>query len=734
MTMGERQQTARGARRRIEELRRAIQEHRELYYNEGRPRIEDTEYDLLEKELEALETAWPEEAEGETPTARVGSDRAEGFETIEHPAPMLSIGNTYSAEELREFDERVRRFGGLDADAPLEYVVELKIDGVAIALMYRDGRLEYAATRGDGVRGDVVTENVRTIESIPDAIGGPAPPEGRFEARGEVYLTRKDFEAINRRQEADFERRLKATTDAKRRDELEKRGPDIYANPRNLTAGTLKQLDSAVVAERPLSVCFYAVGAVDGVLPATHWEFLKELERLGLPTNPQRWLCKNVDDILKIIEEWETSRRELPYDTDGLVIKVNDLALRKRLGATAKSPRWLVAYKFSAEQAQTTLESIELQVGRTGAVTPVANLKPVLLAGTTVKRATLHNADEIERKDIRVGDQVVIEKGGDIIPKVLRVVDSVRTGKERRFVFPEQCPVCGGKLHRSEEEVAHRCVNAACPAQVKGRILHYAGRKAMDIDGLGDKIVDELVEGGHVKNIADLYELTLDRMAAILENQRAKARGKEDADEESGKGKKSKETPTKAAENLITGIDAARGRPLARLIFGLGIRFVGETAGRLLARHYASLNAVADASEEELIAIDGIGEVVARSIREFFEERNNLDLIGRLRRNGVNLERLPEEAPPAAAAVEGSPFAGKVCVLTGTLESMTREEGEAKIEALGGKATGSVSKKTDLVIAGPGAGSKLKKARDLEIEVIDEAEFVRRIGHGSGDA
>jgi DNA ligase (NAD+) len=551
-------------------------------------------------------------------------------------------------------------------------------------------------------------------------------PAGRFEARGEVFFRRQDFEAIN-------ERRVAA-------------GLEPFANPRNAAAGTLKLLDPTLVAKRPLDVFFYAIGLSESPLPPTHWEFLQLLDQLGLPTNHERQLCRDIDEVLESIGRWETARHKLPYETDGMVIKVNDFAMQERLGRTAKSPRWIVAYKFSAEQAQTKLERIEVQVGRTGAATPVAHLTPVLLAGSTIARATLHNADEIARKDIRVGDQVIIEKGGEVIPKVVRVVESLRTGKEQPYVFPAHCPVCGGALHRVDEEAVHRCVNASCPAQIKGRLLHYASRNAMDIDGLGDRVVDQLVDGGTVHDIADLYTLDVERVAEILKEMREAtkngklaqvgAAGEAGADDlfqtaapkPVKVAKKEKETPRKAAENLIRGIEASKRRPLGNLIFGLGIRYIGATAGKLLARHFTSMDELAQASEEELLRVEGVGGVMAESLRQFFSEEKNLSLIERLRQDGVNLVRLPEEAPPKKEVLESSPFAGKTVVLTGTLESMSREEGEEKVEALGGKATGSVSKKTDLIVAGPGAGSKLDKARQLGIEIIDEAEFLKRLG------
>lgn len=683
--MAEAERTPEQARERIEELRNEIRRHDELYYREARPEISDREYDLLVDELARLEGEFPQFATAESPTQQVASDRLEGFETIEHPVPMLSISNTYSPEEVREFDARIRRMLKLGAEERLSYVVELKIDGVACTVMYRDGRIEYAATRGDGVRGDVITQNVRTIDSLPEKLkaAGGRVPGGRLEVRGEVFMRREDFDRINL--------------------ERQRAGQEVYANPRNLTAGTLKQLDWRIVAQRPLNIYLYSVGAADEALPESHWDLLEMLEGLGLPTNPERQLCHSIEELLEAIEAWEPKRKELPYDTDGLVIKLNDRRLHERLGSTAKSPRWMVAYKFSAEQAQTRLKKIEAQVGRTGAITPVAHLEPVFLAGSTISRATLHNADEIERKDIRVGDVVVIEKGGDVIPKVVRVIESARTGEEKRYEFPEHCPVCGGLIKRIPGEAAHYCVNASCPAQVKGRILHYAARNAMDVDGLGDKLVNQLVDSGRLNDIADIYGLEQEELAAM---------------ERMGR---------KSAQNLVEAIDATRDRPLANLIFGLGIRYVGATVAKLLAKHYATIDELAAAGQEDLEAIEGIGTVVAESIVEFFQEAQNRELVERLREAGVNMERKAEEAPVSAEALAESPFAGKSCVFTGTLERLTREEAQEIVERVGGKATSSVSKKTDLVVAGPGAGSKLKKAQELGVEVIDEATFIRML-------
>jgi DNA ligase (NAD+) len=668
--------------RRAAELRKQIQQHNQLYYIRARPEIQDREYDLLVAELAELEKRYPALAGKDSPVAAVGSDRQEGFETVIHPVPMLSIGNTYTADEVVEFDERIRRKLGLEAGEILEYVVELKIDGVAITLMYLDSVLQYAATRGDGVRGDEITRNIRTIRKIPGKLKGRIP-RGRFEVRGEVFMKRPDFEEINRQRQ--------------------EKGEEVYANPRNLTAGTLKQLNVEIVANRPLDIFIYSSGAVDGDLPATHAGFLVELKQLGLPVNDHFEICRSVDDVLKAVESWEVRRRDLVYDTDGLVIKLNKMSLYKPLGSTSKSPRWMVAYKFSAEQAQTRLENIDVQVGRTGAITPVAHLKPVFLAGSTISRASLHNADEIERKGIRVGDQVIIEKGGDIIPKVVRVLDSLRTGKEKVFKYPRKCPVCSSDLVRPEGEAAHYCINRACPAQVKEGILHYASRRAMDVDGLGEKIVDQLVESELVHDLSDLYNLRVVDLSGL------------------------ERMAKKSALNLVDAIDASRGRLLGRLLFGLGIRYVGETAARLLVRHFKDIEALMKAGQEELEAIDGVGIVMAQSIRDFFSQAENLDLIRRLKEAGLNTVRTVDEQPAGDDTLENSLFADKTCVLTGKLEKMGRSQAGKLIESLGGKSAGSVSAKTDLLIAGPGAGTKLKKAEELGVETVDEETFLEML-------
>lgn len=696
-------------RARIESLRAEIEHHNKLYHQQAAPEIEDREYDLLAVELTELEAAYPEFAEADSPAHTVGSDRAEGFTTIEHPVRMLSIDNSYSADEVREFDKRIRRVLGMvessapteaepeaaevgaDATAEIEFAVETKIDGVALTVMYEDGEIRYAATRGDGSRGDDVTANALTIRAVPRRIGSaqtPAPA-GRFEVRGEVFMRRPDFDALN------AERRRNHKPE--------------FANPRNLTAGTLKSLDASLVAGRTLDYFVYATGLVESELPETHLETLDYLAALGFQINPHHWLCPTVDSIIDLIGRWESERGELPYDTDGLVIKVNRRELHDRLGSTSKYPRWMLAYKFSAEQAETVLEEIVLQVGRTGAITPVAQLKPVFLAGTKVSRATLHNADELARKDIRVGDRVVIEKGGDIIPKVVRSLPNLRTGAERIFEFPDVCPVCGSAVSRPEGEVALRCVNASCPAQVKERIKHFASRGAMDIEGLGVKLVGQLVDEGLIATYADLYSLSVETLCALERMQE------------------------KSAKNLLGQLEASKSRRLGTLIFALGIRHVGATSGRLLASHYESLDALGAASAEDLAQVEGVGEIVAAAIVDFFAEEKDREIIRRLGAAGVNMRRLPEEAIAEATSAGGLAFSGLTCVLTGKLESIDRAEASRRIEALGGKSSSSVSKKTDLLIAGPGAGSKMTKARRLGIEIIDEAEFLRRLGSSGGD-
>jgi DNA ligase (NAD+) len=726
------------ARAHIEFLREEIRRHDRLYYEQAEPEIDDRAYDALMTELRELEARHPEWQTEDSPTRKLASDRTPGFATIEHARPMLSIDNTYSPEEVREFDTRVHRILELPAEAPIEYVMEIKIDGIAVALMYEDGTLKYAATRGDGVRGDEITANVKTIRKIPQQLAGDMleRPAGRFEVRGEIFMEKEAFKRVQAERQQFI-------------DEQQAQGKGLalrtYSNPRNTTAGALKRKNPEEVKRFELSVYLYAPGVVDTEQATTQWEFLQALERVGLPVNPQRFLCVGVGALLEKIAAWEELRNGLPYESDGLVIKVNRFDYQARLGMTAKSPRWVVAYKFSAQQAETRINKIELQVGRTGTITPVARLEKVYLAGSNITNATLHNADEIKRKDIREGDRVIIEKGGDVIPKVVRVIESLRTGEEREFVFPQTCPECGGQLKRAMirkgkelvEGADHICVNAACPAQVKGRLLHFAGRNAMDIEGLGERVVDVLVDGGYVHEFAGLYDLTLTGLAKILEEMRAKRKGE-------------KETPTKAAANIVNGIAASKRRTLGRLLFGLGIRMVGETSARAIVQRFETLEAlIATALEippvltrlegevfatqkaedeawvDALKPIDGVGKEVARAVVDFFAEEKNRALVARLTAAGVNTTRLPEEAGPAAETLSNSPLAGKAVVLTGTLSQMTREAAEERIRQMGGKTVGSVSKKTDLVIYGEAAGSKLKKAQELGVRVMDEVEFMK---------
>jgi len=691
------------ARRRVGQLRDLIERHNHCYYVLNRPEISDREYDLLLRELEDLETKHPSLRSPHSPTQRVGEKLTEGFATITHAIPMLSIANTYSQEELREFDDRVKRLLGLSQE--IEYVVELKIDGVAVALRYEDGLLLNGATRGDGVQGDDITANIRTVREVPLRLAAAKGRRGRvLEVRGEVYLDRAGFDALNQQRG--------------------KTGEPLFANPRNAAAGSLKLLDPAEVARRPLQSFFYGIGETDYDLPPTHAERLVFLEKMRLRVNPERTVCRSIEAVIEKTVEWETRRRSLPYDTDGLVIKVNRIEYWDRLGATAKSPRWLVAYKFSAEQAVTTLNEIVVQVGRTGAITPVANLEPVFLAGTVVSRATLHNADEVKRKDVRVGDQVVIEKAGEIIPQVVRPLTELRTGKEKPFEFPTKCPCCGSPLLFSEEEVAVRCENASCPDQIKDRLLHFGQRNAMDIEGLGTQIVEQLVEKLSVRRFGDLYRLTHDQVVGL---------------ERMG---------PKSADNLLKAIEASKTRPLWALLFGLGIRHVGLQSAKDLAAHFGNLDALRKATREELQQVEGIGEIVAESIASFFHNPDNAAMLDDLLSCGVKppsrAGRQPVATPAAAGAARAtagvadavaagapeSPIAGKTFVLTGTLSTMSRSDATARIEALGGKTSSSVSSKTDYVLVGDEPGSKLDKARQLGVKTLTEKEFLRLLEKG----
>jgi len=660
---------------RAAELRRAIREHEERYYVLAAPTISDAEFDRLMADLRALEARRPDLVTADSPTQRVGGRPADGFATVTHAAPLLSLDNAYSTEELRAFHERTCRLAGADGrDAPITYVAELKIDGLSIALTYQDGVLVRGVTRGDGVRGEDVTGNVRTIRAIPLRLKGPAP--GRLEVRGEVYLPRASFDRVNReREDAD-------------------EAP--FANPRNAAAGTMRSLDPAVVARRGLAAFFYQVAAGGGET-GSHEDALRRMRGLGLPVEPHWVACDGIEAVIAYCADWNGRRGALGFDTDGVVIKVNDLALRARLGATNKFPRWAIAYKFPAQQARTRLKQIAVNVGRTGAVTPYAILEPVSLAGSTIQMATLHNEQEIARRDIRPGDLVVIEKGGDVIPKVVAPVLDARPPDLLPWTMPRECPACGSRLARPDDEVVWRCLNGSCPARIRRSLLHFASRRAMDIEGLGEALVDQLVEQGLVADVAGLYDLEAPVLAGL-----------------------SRMGPT-SAKNLVERIARSRTVEYWRVLYALGIRHIGERAAQTLAAAFGSMDALIAAPAEAMRAVRDVGPVAAEAARRFLDEPHNRELIERLRAAGVPMAG----AGPAPAA--GQPLAGRTFVLTGTLDTMSRDEAERAITALGGRVTGSVSRKTSYLVSGADPGSKLAKARDLGVPVLDEAAFARLI-------
>ena len=663
---------ATAAAERIQKLRDEIRRHERLYYVLDTPEISDEEYDRLERELRDLEAEHPELVTPDSPTQRVGGQPTDAFASVRHRVPMLSLDNTYSPEELREFQERIFRLVG---KREITYVTELKVDGLSMALHYEGGRLARGVTRGDGVRGDDVTPNVRAIRAVPLVLEGDPPAV--LEVRGEVFLPRSRFEAINR--------------------EREEREEEPFANPRNAAAGTMKTLDPRVVAERGLDVFLYQVARVEGASPRGQWDALERLRRWGLRTNPASRLCRGLDEVLEFCDAWRDKRDSLEYDIDGVVVKVDDFTLQQELGFTAKFPRWAIAYKYPARQATTVVRSIDVYVGRTGKLTPVAQLDPVFLAGSTVARATLHNEEEVGRKDVRVGDSVLIEKGGDVIPKVVEVVGAKRPDTARPWVPPEACPVCGTPAVKAEGEVDRRCPNSSCPAQIEERLKHFAGRDAMDIEGLGEALVRQLMEKGLVHDFADLYHLDAAQLAGL------------------------ERMAEKSARNLVAQIEKSKSRELRQLLFGLGIRFVGERGAQLLARHFRSLDAIRRASLEEIDAIYEIGPAVAASVRDWFAQDANRRLVERLAAAGVRIEE--GGSPPVSQEFQGMQF-----VLTGGLSSLTRDETKSAIEARGGRVTSSVSKKTSVVVVGAEAGSKLDKAKELGIETWDEATLRSKLG------
>ncbi len=661
---------------RIQELRKQIDYHSHIYYVEARTEISDKEFDGLLDELKKLEAAHPDLVAPDSPTQRVGGAVSSGAVSVKHRVPMMSIDNTYNADELREYDKSIRRM--LGGKETILYVIELKIDGVAMSLSYENGQLTVGATRGDGKTGEDATHNVRTIKGIPLKLQSAKPPR-LFEARGEVYMTKAELERLNKLQE--------------------EAGEDLHANPRNLTAGTLKLLDPKLCAERRLSFFAYSLGALDGIDVESHLETLKLLKSYGFPVNPHTHTCKNIDEVIDYCQTWSEKRRELPYETDGLVIKVDSIEQRERLGTTSKHVRWATAFKFPPDQAKTKLEDVEFSVGTQGVLTPVAHLTPVKLAGSTVARASLHNADQIKAKDIRIGDTVIVEKAGEIIPYVVKPVLEMRTGKERKVVFPSSCPVCGSPTQHDEGDPFYYCTGGVtCPAQLQKRLGKFADRDRMDIEGLGEEVATQLVKSGLVKSITDLYRLKQDEVVEL---------------ERMGK---------KSAQNLLGGIEASKQRGLARLLAGLSILNVGVTVAEDLAEEFGSIDELQSASAQRLQQCRGIGPERADSISRYFHSPAGQKIIKELRELGVKLTQDKK--------VRGTQLAGKTLVVTGTLVKYKRDEIETLIKELGGKAAGSVSKKTDYVVAGEEAGSKLAKAKELGVPVLTEDEFDKLIGKG----
>ncbi len=657
---------------RVRELREQIHYHNYRYYVLDEPVISDAEYDRLFRELEELEAAWPELITPDSPTQRVGAQPLEKFETVPHRQPMLSLENAFSEGEAREFDARLKRF--LRTQEEFDYVVEPKMDGCAVELVYERGVFTVGSTRGDGYRGENVTQNLKTIRTIPlRLLETEEPAPELLEVRGEVYMNLEEFRQLN-------EQRLA-------------RGEPPFANPRNAAAGSLRQLDPAITASRPLYIYCYGIGEVVGRRFETHWEVLQALKRWGLRVNPLTERCRGIEAAIAYHHRLERQRHGLPYETDGVVIKVDSLALQERLGTKTRSPRWALAYKFAATQATTRVLKIEVNVGRTGAVTPMAVMEPVEVGGVTVSRATLHNEDEVKRKDVRVGDWVLVQRAGDVIPEVVMVIKERRTGNEVPFEMPTHCPVCGTRLVRPPGEAVTRCPNPDCRGALRRAILHFASKTAMDIDGLGEKIIDQLMENGLVRSIPDLYRLT---EADLLPLERF---------------------AEKSAANLVSAIQKSKTAPLHRFIYALGIRYVGEATAQLLAQHFESLERLAQAGEEELLQIEGIGPQVAGSIRDFFRQEKNQRLLKELAELGV--KPLPPEKPGTAPAL-----AGKTFVFTGALERFSREEAKALVTARGGRVSSSVSAKTDYVVAGAEPGSKLARARELGVTVLDEQAFL----------
>ncbi len=666
------------AKKKIEQLRKKINYHNYRYYVLNSPIISDYEYDKLYKRLEELEHQFPQLISPDSPTQRVGGEPLKAFKTIKHKIKMLSLDNTYSEDEVRDFDNRVKKNLG----KTVKYEATLKVDGVAVALQYKGGKFVLGATRGDGVHGDDITQNLKTIRAIPLEILSADKELMDIEVRGEVFLPKKSFEKLNR--------------------EREKQGGLIFANPRNAAAGTLKLLDSKEVAKRSLDIFIHTVPDLPGPHYCSHYHTLKKLGKSGFKVIPHIKLCSTIDEIFDYINEWQEKREDLDYEVDGLVIKIDDFQEREALGYTIKSPRWAIAYKYPARQATTKLTNIQLQVGRTGRITPVAILDPVLLSGTTISRATLHNEDEIRKRDIKVGDYVIIEKGGEVIPKVVGVVKGRRSGKETGFTFPQKCPVCGEQIYRLPGEADWRCVNSSCPAQIRGAILHFASRQAMDIEGLGYVLVHQLVDKGLIKRFDDIYKLDVETIS-ILERM-----------------------GNKSAQNLKVAIEKSKEQEFVRVLYALGIPNIGINASHLLANEFGSIDKIVKASLEDLSKIEGIGEILAQSIKNYFKNRNNLKLIENLKKIGLNFKVKTE-------IVSQRLLQGQTFVFTGELDSMTRQEAQNTVRQLGGSPSSSVSKKTSFVVAGRNPGSKFNKAKKLGVKIVSEQEFLEILKRGKNE-
>jgi DNA ligase (NAD+) len=659
-------------KQKIKKLRDEINYHNYRYYILDDPGISDAEYDHLMRELQSVEQKYPEFITPDSPTQRVGATPLEAFETIAHTLPMLSLDNGFDEAEILEFDIRIRKL--LPQREKIEYVLEPKFDGLAVELVYEAGRFAVGSTRGDGMVGEDITQNLKTIKTVPlRLIDLQFPIPERLEVRGEVVFPIHAFEELNKQREQS--------------------GEPLFANPRNAAAGSLRQLDPKITASRSLEVFFHSIGQVIGYTFNSHWQFLDSISAWGLRGTPERRLCQKLDEVFQFYRELEEKREQLPYEIDGLVIKVNSFAQREAIGIKSRSPRWAIAYKFPARQEITQILDIKAQVGRTGTLTPVAIMKPVQIGGVEVSRATLHNQDEIDKKDVRIGDWVVVQRAGDVIPEVVKVIDSRRTGNEKKYQLPSNCPVCGAHVVRLPGEAAHRCQNLSCPAQLKQQIRHFAYRGAMDIEGLGDKLIDQLVDKGLVKDSADLYFLTKQRWANL------------------------ERMADKSAQNIIDALEKSKNISFDRFIYSLGIRFVGEHTAGLLADHFKTLANLKKTTYDELLTINEIGPQSAQSIVQFFNEPKNLNTIDRLLKSGINIQQKEQAA--------GDKLAGKTFLFTGTLESMTRDEAEKLIASLGGRAASSVSKKTDFVVVGTDPGSKATKARDLGVTILNEDEFKR---------